>query len=61
MLCGVLLWPYNSDASEQNKLSKTEVVEKVTPVADFWVSADNMCQQVALLSQWGRAMLRICQ
>ena len=31
--------------SEQNKVSKSEVVEKVIPVADFSVSADNICQK----------------
>ena len=43
------------------KLSKSEVFEKVIPAADFCVSADDMCKQVALLSQRGRAMLRVCQ
>jgi len=33
-------------ASEQHKLSKNEVVEKVIPVADFWMSADDVCQKL---------------
>ena len=33
-------------ASEQPKESKSEVVEKVIPVADVWMSADDMCQKL---------------
>jgi len=32
--------------SEQNKVSKSEVVEKVIPAADFCMSADDMCQKL---------------
>jgi len=30
-------------ASEQHKFSKNEVIEKVIPVADFWMSSDDTC------------------
>jgi len=33
-------------ASEQHKLSKSEVGDKVIPVADFWMSADGMSQKL---------------
>ena len=46
--------------SEQNKVSKSEVVEKVTPAADFLICADDMCQQEAQLSLTNRAML-VCK
>ena len=32
--------------SEQNKFSKSEVIEKVIPAADFWMSADDICQKL---------------
>jgi len=32
--------------SEQNKVSKSEVVEKVIPVANFWMSADDICKKL---------------
>jgi len=32
--------------SERNKASKSEVVEKVMPVANFRMSADDMCQKL---------------
>jgi len=32
--------------SEHNKVSKSEVVEKVIPAADFWMSVDDMRQQL---------------
>jgi len=32
--------------SQHCKVSKSEVFEKVTPAADFWISADDMCQKL---------------
>jgi len=32
--------------SEQNEESKSKIVDKVVPVADFWMSADYMYQQL---------------
>jgi len=32
--------------SEHYKVSKSEVFEKIIPVADFLISADNMCQNL---------------
>jgi len=50
----MLPWRYNSDVENTSFLSfhfralksKSKVVEKVTPVADFWISADDMCQKL---------------
>ena len=33
-------------ASEQNKVSNSEVVEKLIPVGDFWMFDDDMYQQL---------------
>ena len=47
-----LPWRYNSDwkmryfTSEHYKVSKSEVVEKVIPAADFWISADDTRQKL---------------
>jgi len=38
--------------SEQNKVNKSEVVKKVAPVADFLMSADDMCQKLYLKNWW---------
>jgi len=56
MLCGMLPWRYNKQwrekriisviSVEQNKVSKSEVVEKVILAGDFWTSADDMCQKL---------------
>jgi len=32
--------------SEQNRVSKSDVVDKVIPVADFCMSAEHMCQNL---------------
>jgi len=31
---------------EHYKVSKNELFEKVIPAADFWISADDMCQKL---------------
>ena len=36
---------YVTAASEQHKISKSDVVEKVIPAADFRMSTDDMCQK----------------
>ena len=36
---------YVAAALEQHKISKTEVVDKVIPAADFRMSTDDMCQK----------------
>ena len=50
-----LPWRYNSDVenrhfrhftSKHYKVSKSEVLEKVIPAADFWTSANDMCQKL---------------
>ena len=50
-----LPWHYNSDVENvafmsfhlrAKEVSKSEVVEKVIPVDDFWMSADDMCQKL---------------
>jgi len=37
---------YRNFTSEQNKVSKREVVQKVIPVANFWMSADDTCKKL---------------
>ena len=57
MLCGMNMWRRNSDmetrhlrhfTSEQNEVSKSKDVEKVIPVAHFWMSTDDTCQKLFL-------------
>jgi len=37
---------FNHFTSEHYKVSKSEVFEKVTPAADFLISADDICQKL---------------
>ena len=39
--------------SEQNKVSKSEVVKKVITVADFRMSSDDMCLLYFIFILWG--------
>ena len=51
---------FNHFTSEHYKVSKSEVFRKVIPAANFRISADDICQQKAQLSQRGHGMLRVC-
>jgi len=42
MSCGISI----TAASEQNKVSNSELVEKIMPVVDFWMSDDDMYQKL---------------
>jgi len=42
----IVTWKTRHFTSEYHKVSKSEVFGKVTPAADFWISADDMSQKL---------------